>query len=124
MRDSYQPRSNHWTDSLYITAQVWWQWRYDNDLNADGIIFGFIEKEPRGVVVEFEHRATWRARYFVTMEHLEETWSSVDGTFYITEAKRLEVVELTEPYQDIGTVRDICLVVRDRRRVPVWTQFR
>jgi hypothetical protein len=119
-----QPRSLCWTDSLYITNQVWSQWRYDNDLNGDGIIFGFIDKEPKGVVVEFEHNATWRARYFVTLDHLKATWSRLDGTFYITEAKRLEVIERKEPYEDIGCVRDVCLVVRDRRRVPVWTQFR
>jgi len=119
-----QPRALHWTDSLYITNQVWWQWRYDNELNADGIIFGFIDKEPKGVVIEFPHNETWRVRYFVTLDHLQATWSSVDGTFYITEAKRLEVIERIEPYEDIECVRDICLVVRDRRRVPVWTQFR
>lgn len=118
-----QPIPRSWTDSLYCTNKVFWQWRFDNELIADGIIFGFVEKEPRGVVVEFEHNVKWRARYFVTLEHLADTWQS-DGTFYISQAQRLECIELIEPYEDINMVRDVCSVMRNRRRVPVWTQFR
>jgi hypothetical protein len=126
-----QPEAKHWTDSLYCTNQVWWQWRFDNGLNADGIIFGFIEKEPRGVVVEFEHNVKWRSRYFVTLAHLEQTWCRRDGTFYITKAQRLEMHDQPEPYEDLtitskgkACVRDVCSVILNRRRVPVWTQFR
>jgi hypothetical protein len=118
-----QPRALRWSDSLYITNQVWSQWRFENGLNGDGIIFGFIDN-PRGTVVEFPHKETWRVRYFVTNEHLEAVWSHKDGTFYITEAKRVEVIERIEPYEDIGCVRDLCTVMLYRRRVPVWTQFR
>lgn len=123
MRNDYGKPTN-WLDNYYVTAKVFWQWRFDNELEADGIIFGFIEEPyPKGVVIEFPHRAVWRARYYVTQEHMSQVWQP-DCVFYIQEARRLEVHNQPDPYEDIGKVRDLCRVVLDRRRVPVWTQFR
>ena len=84
-----------WEDCLYVSAPVWMQSRFENDLPADGQIWGFPQDIP-GAVVQFPQTDRWDARYYITFDHMSRVWSAREKIFMVSEAKLLELVEKRE----------------------------
>jgi hypothetical protein len=120
-------KPERWEDNLYVSAPVWMQARHDDNLPADGLIWGFPQDIP-GVIVQFDHTDKYHVRFFVTFEELERTWSLRSKTYMIENVKLVELVEKREYYRDDRKVRPygwVVLKVNNRREpIPLWTSYR
>lgn len=116
-------KAERWEDTLYVSHPVWWQVRFDDNLPAEGIIWGFPQ-DVCGVIVQFDHVLNKHARYFVTFEELEKTYNPRARMSCIQSAKLVEVIEKREYYRKDMEVRPWGIVVLQRKRIPLWTSYR
>jgi hypothetical protein len=115
---AYKPEKG--IEAAYIGAPVWWRLLYEDGLNGVGMVFGVVwDTEDNGIIVEFK-QDKFTSRYFLNWAAVEKAWKG--EILSLTEAQFMGIVPSHE-LRDIGKVRPLGSIKRNKQRVPVWTQY-
>jgi hypothetical protein len=101
--------------------------RFQNDLPAEGFIWGFPQDIP-GAIVQFSQGEKWNARYYATFDHMSRVWSARSKMFMLEDVALVELVEKKKYIRYDTKVFEAGLVVLKlngrRRKVPLWTSYK